>query len=812
MNDDWSALDSIAQKAGYTVNSPNTNEIKPLPTAVSKNNNILNQGVVAKMSGGQKIQQAEDPVWNTLDSVAKSNGYEINTVIPQNPITSLRNIAPAATTAPLPTTQNIQPTTPILNQIETGVKGGLTSLGDNITKSFWSAVNLLGDSIEKFGTVGLSKASNEISIWGNNKLKQAGEAISNASQYYGSAVSSKEQDLQTQLGQIGKVAKTASLVTGGLASVATAFGISMVFGPAAGAAFLTAVFSLPEYQNAIASGANKKTALGVTLASGVLNQALNEIGLGYFLKTNIAGASLVNTIINTAKIGIVNLSTAELGNWGQNTIDKLGYDKAREVFDGTADVLISSLVPSLLTAPFFRSHPEVVSEVQNAKVDKLDSMPQSNVEAVKTPIEAQTTPAEAVKPTTQEVTAKPETKPVAAQKDPVQYVIDQTGVSKEDATKVVDQMTQLINDQKEKFIALDKKTNELTPAKPSTEVRQNYLDSKNIVPKNAEDLQKVAQAKSDWDVYTKVHSETVADIKDINQNSVVKIDTLPFSDGKWDYSISIDLGDGRKFNIPFDGRDLASNTDVVREARDKVIEWAKAQPPSDNVERVLDATNRISLKEFAGEGEKVAETAVKTSPKEAYYERINKQVGEKPQTKVSRLGKRLEQIALRKKMAETLGKLPEYETTDWDTQLTSARKHIDDNFESAKKIALGEENPPKGMLPNAMFVAMKEYAEKNGDVALMQQLANSKLISEASYMGQNISILSQLDPESAVYQLKEVSKTREEAFKSKNKGESPVKAVKKVTKEIKKSVDSEVKKSISKKQSWKDFIQEIRCK
>lgn len=170
------------------------------------------------------------------------------------------------------------------------------------------------------------------------------------------------------------------------------------------------------------------------------------------------------------------------------------------------------------------------------------------------------------------------------------------------------------------------------------------------------------------------------------------------------------------------------------------------------------------------------------------------------------LAKGVEANAIEKKLTQGFGDLPEYRTVNMEDQANRAADLINSDYERAVRIAMGEEDPPKGLLPESVFVAIEEHALKLGDVNVLRELATqSKLTGEATTMGQRIRTLGERDPNSAIGAIADVLKAREKAVKA--RGKDLVKEKAKISEEIKK----EIKKSYPKKETWEDFINSIKC-
>lgn len=170
------------------------------------------------------------------------------------------------------------------------------------------------------------------------------------------------------------------------------------------------------------------------------------------------------------------------------------------------------------------------------------------------------------------------------------------------------------------------------------------------------------------------------------------------------------------------------------------------------------------------------------------------------------LSKGVESKAIANKLTENLGDLPEYKTVNMKEQAQKASDLLSQDPERAHRIAMGHEDPPRGILPESLFVAVEDRAIKAGDVETIRRLANSGLTGQATTMGQRIRTLAERNPESPVAAIQELSRAREDAFKRRS-----LKDVEKAKATTVKEIDSAVKKAAPTKETWSSFMNSIRC-
>lgn len=135
------------------------------------------------------------------------------------------------------------------------------------------------------------------------------------------------------------------------------------------------------------------------------------------------------------------------------------------------------------------------------------------------------------------------------------------------------------------------------------------------------------------------------------------------------------------------------------------------------------------------------------------------------ETKIRGLSANVQSEAVRKGLEQGFGDLPEYKQLNMKDQAQKASELLSQDFDRAKRIALGEEKAPEGILPESIFVAVENKAtEENDYYTLMELATQSKLTTEATTMGQRIRTLAERNAESAIGAMKSIMKSREEAI------------------------------------------------
>jgi hypothetical protein len=179
------------------------------------------------------------------------------------------------------------------------------------------------------------------------------------------------------------------------------------------------------------------------------------------------------------------------------------------------------------------------------------------------------------------------------------------------------------------------------------------------------------------------------------------------------------------------------------------------------------------------------------------------------ETKTSALAQGVQEKAVEAKLTRGFSDLPEYKTVSMKDQASKAVDLLTNNYDQAKRIAMGQEAPPDGVLPESVFVAVENKAIQDNDVSTLRDLATqSSLTTEATTMGQRIRTLAERDDASPTEAIKGIQTAREKAATEKlGKGGNLETEKGKIADDIK----GEIKKAAPKIQDWKSFVDSIKC-
>lgn len=152
------------------------------------------------------------------------------------------------------------------------------------------------------------------------------------------------------------------------------------------------------------------------------------------------------------------------------------------------------------------------------------------------------------------------------------------------------------------------------------------------------------------------------------------------------------------------------------------------------------------------------------------------------------------------------GDLPEYNQLSMSDQAAKSLKLINDDYANAKAIAMGDKQPPKGILPESVLMAVRRYAIAEGDSDTLRTIATrSRLVTAGTTMGQRIRTLAEKDPADPVSAIQEVQTARSAELA--RRGVDIVKA----TRESVNEARSEMRRAVSSSDKLADFIKSIQC-
>ena len=139
-------------------------------------------------------------------------------------------------------------------------------------------------------------------------------------------------------------------------------------------------------------------------------------------------------------------------------------------------------------------------------------------------------------------------------------------------------------------------------------------------------------------------------------------------------------------------------------------------------------------------------------------------------------------------------------------QVNKAIRYVSENQEEAMSVLKGEKTPPEGLLHNSIALAMEEVASDTADAALATRLASLR----ATRQGQEISILTEADPENVVTKIDDIITAR----KTRAARQRKMKDVSNVDKEVTRTKNEawkEVSSQRLKVEELERFLNKITC-
>ncbi len=212
----------------------------------------------------------------------------------------------------------------------------------------------------------------------------------------------------------------------------------------------------------------------------------------------------------------------------------------------------------------------------------------------------------------------------------------------------------------------------------------------------------------------------------------------------------------------------------------------------------ITASRGVADRGVVSEAQKVTQPIVGEG-REVGVPRENLPIGE-GKVKASRLEARMKGVIgdATQEQIDQLG-LSTYNVMNRADQKAKAAQYVVNNQQEALDVLQGIKQPPEGIIPESIYVAMTELARE--DLTLATKLASLP----ATALGQRINFLQELNKDNPVTLLNEIYKIREEAFK-KRTGRTVKEAVKSEVERIKKEIKT------PDKYDWSSFLDSIECK
>jgi len=180
----------------------------------------------------------------------------------------------------------------------------------------------------------------------------------------------------------------------------------------------------------------------------------------------------------------------------------------------------------------------------------------------------------------------------------------------------------------------------------------------------------------------------------------------------------------------------------------------------------------------------------------------------------SKIGKSIEQKAIEQGLTDGFPETAGYDKKYRDDQIQRVEKVITQDYDAARRMALGLEPIPHEVSPVMLLRGMEEVAKARKDVQLQYELANSPLVSETSRHAQEMRFMQEREQDSAMTALQAIRRERIAQTQRILKGRTVEEAIKqeaeRLASTMKRSVEH-VKRQIKTKGAWDAFLDSIEC-
>jgi hypothetical protein len=237
---------------------------------------------------------------------------------------------------------------------------------------------------------------------------------------------------------------------------------------------------------------------------------------------------------------------------------------------------------------------------------------------------------------------------------------------------------------------------------------------------------------------------------------------------------------------------------MAKQEQTLVRQAAKAQAPSEMTKVIPTEQEEISPFE-KGVEQSIQELKQPT-------EGLRNLAPEAGTVKTPGVARKIETSAIEKGMTEGFGDLPEFTSTTRDYQIKGALKLVNEDYDTAKSIALGQTKAPGDLLPNVIFDAVRRKAEIEGDLDTIRDLARSPVTVQTSLAAQHLGMTGKFDEESPTALIQLVQNAREQVWSKKTN-----KAFEKERDSIANYISNKMDQAIANKDAWVDFIKSIEC-
>lgn len=177
-----------------------------------------------------------------------------------------------------------------------------------------------------------------------------------------------------------------------------------------------------------------------------------------------------------------------------------------------------------------------------------------------------------------------------------------------------------------------------------------------------------------------------------------------------------------------------------------------------------------------------------------------------PETKTSGIARSIEQKAKDAGLTKGFEKKAQFETINHADQAQRAKDLISSGIDNARAVVRGEAELPDGLKGTALINEMENYMKIHPSGEMAEELANSPLVTAGSEAAQEMGLMAEREPDSAMSKIQELKRN---LVKRAGGSQKVAAARTKIVRELK---EATTKVNLSKEDlSWDKFLKSIEC-
>ena len=233
--------------------------------------------------------------------------------------------------------------------------------------------------------------------------------------------------------------------------------------------------------------------------------------------------------------------------------------------------------------------------------------------------------------------------------------------------------------------------------------------------------------------------------------------------------------------------EMPDNEFIVKDVS-KIRDYTKSQ--------LTDIWNKANKKPLLPSKPKPKKQPIKYVPVEKPVDLRKKITTESIVAKPS-IPQRIKAESIKSGLEDVFGDIEYYNKVSVKSQAEETAKLINEDYDRAIRIAMGQENAPGDLLPESVLIGVKNQAIKSGDTELLINLATAEggVARESTVLGQRIKMLDEGLEDDAFRNIKKVVSERRNNYQKKT-GKSVDKAIKQETDKIKEAIKKQLQRKM----------------